>query len=168
MSLRLESLRKAIVGFRAVLEALETDISRDAAIQRFEFCFELALKSIQERARVEGLDCQSPKGCFKLASKSGWIPVFMALKVLVGVIARRAEAISQSFRTTTVRLPRSRWSLAMTQAWVECLTWQFFMPMGASEAHGYSRNSGNLAQKDWIPDQVRNDNQKKGPSDAPD
>lgn len=74
MSPRLESLRKAIVGFRAALEAFETDISRDAAIQRFEFCFELAWKSIQERVRVEGLDCQSPKGCFKLAFKSGWIP----------------------------------------------------------------------------------------------
>ena len=64
MSPRLESLRKAIDMFRAALEAFETDISRDAAIQRFEFCFELAWKSIQERARDEGLDCQSPKGCF--------------------------------------------------------------------------------------------------------
>lgn len=33
MSPRLESLRKVIVGFRAALEAFETDISRDAAIQ---------------------------------------------------------------------------------------------------------------------------------------
>jgi len=48
MSPRLESLRKAVVGFRAALEAFETDISRDAAIQRFEFCFELAWKSIQD------------------------------------------------------------------------------------------------------------------------
>jgi len=44
-----------------------------AAIQRFEFCFELAWKAIQERAREEGLDCQSPKGCFKLAFKAGWM-----------------------------------------------------------------------------------------------
>lgn len=73
MSPRLESLRKAIDKFRAALEAFGTDISRDAAIQRFEFCFELAWKSIQERARGEGLDCQSPKGCLKLAFKSGWI-----------------------------------------------------------------------------------------------
>ena len=63
----------AIDRFREALEAFETDISRDAAIQRFEFCFELAWKSIQERARDEGLDCQSPRGCLKLAFKSGWI-----------------------------------------------------------------------------------------------
>ena len=47
--------------------APETDLSRDASIQRFEFCFELAWKVIQERARTEGLDCQSPMGCLKLA-----------------------------------------------------------------------------------------------------
>ncbi len=73
MTLRGDSLRRAIVRLREALSAAETDVSRDAAIQRFEFCFELAWKVIQERARGEGLDCQSPKGCFKLAFKCGWI-----------------------------------------------------------------------------------------------
>ncbi len=73
MTARLESLRVAISRLRESLEAPETDLSRDAAIQRFEFCFELAWKAIQERAREEGLDCQSPKGCFKLAFKIGRI-----------------------------------------------------------------------------------------------
>jgi len=63
----------AVDRFRKALEVLETDVSRDAAIQRFEFCFELAWKAIQERAREEGLDCQSPKGCIKLAFKTEWI-----------------------------------------------------------------------------------------------
>jgi hypothetical protein len=49
------------------------DVSRDAAIQRFEFCFELAWKSIQERAREEGLDCQTPRSCLQLAFKILWI-----------------------------------------------------------------------------------------------
>jgi len=61
------------VRLREALAVAETDVSRDAAIQRFEFCFELAWKAVQERARNEGLDCQSPKGCLKLAFKSGWI-----------------------------------------------------------------------------------------------
>jgi nucleotidyltransferase substrate binding protein (TIGR01987 family) len=70
---RLTSLRNAVVRLREALAVAETDVSRDAAIQRFEFCFELAWKAVQERARNEGMDCQSPKGCLKLAFKSGWI-----------------------------------------------------------------------------------------------
>ena len=73
MTLRADSLGRAIVRLREALSVAETDVSRDAAIQRFEFCFELAWKVVQERARGEGLECQSPKGCFKLAFKSGWI-----------------------------------------------------------------------------------------------
>lgn len=73
MTPRLTSLRNAVVRLREALTVTETDVSRDAAIQRFEFCFELAWKTIQECARGEGLDCQSPKGCLKLAFKTGWI-----------------------------------------------------------------------------------------------
>lgn len=73
MTARRDSFSLAIVRFSEALAAPETDLSRDAAIQRFEFCFELAWKVIQEQARTEGLDCQSPKGCLKLAYKNGWI-----------------------------------------------------------------------------------------------
>jgi nucleotidyltransferase substrate binding protein (TIGR01987 family) len=73
MTTRQHSFTQAIARFRDALMAPETDLSRDAAIQRFEFCFELAWKVIQERARTEGLECQSPKGCFKLAYKNNWI-----------------------------------------------------------------------------------------------
>jgi nucleotidyltransferase substrate binding protein (TIGR01987 family) len=70
---RRDALTSAIARLRDVLAQPETDVSRDAAIQRFEFCFELAWKSIQERARDEGLDCQSPKSCLTLAFKAAWI-----------------------------------------------------------------------------------------------
>ena len=73
MTTRLDSFATAIMRFSEALSAPETDPTRDAAIQRFEFCFELAWKVIQERARTEGLDCQSPKGCLKLAYKNGGI-----------------------------------------------------------------------------------------------
>lgn len=73
MTARCDSFSRAIVRLNEALMASETDLSRDAAIQRFEFCFELAWKVIQERVRTEGLDCQSPKGCLKLAYKNGWL-----------------------------------------------------------------------------------------------
>jgi nucleotidyltransferase substrate binding protein (TIGR01987 family) len=70
---RREAFAAAIARFREVLKQPENDVSRDAAIQRFEFCFELAWKSIQERARDEGLDCQSPRGCLRVAFTTSWI-----------------------------------------------------------------------------------------------
>lgn len=73
MTARREALAAAVVRLREVLNVPENDVSRDAAIQRFEFCFELAWKSIQERAREEGLDCQTPRSCLQLAFKTSWI-----------------------------------------------------------------------------------------------
>lgn len=73
MSARRDALAAVVGRLREVLKAPESDITRDAAIQRFEFCFELAWKSIQERARNEGLDCQSPRDCLRVAFKTSWI-----------------------------------------------------------------------------------------------
>ena len=73
MTTRLDSFATAITRFSEALGTPVTNLTRDAVIQRFEFCFELAWKVIQERARTEGLDCQSPKGCLKLAYKNNWI-----------------------------------------------------------------------------------------------
>ena len=73
MTTRHQALTSTIARLRDVLGQSENDVSRDAAIQRFEFCFELAWKAIQERARDEGLDCQSPKSCLTLAFKASWV-----------------------------------------------------------------------------------------------
>ena len=73
MTTRRQALTSAITRLRDVLAQPENDVSRDAAIQRFEFCFELAWKAIQERARDEGLDCQTPKSCLTLAFKASWV-----------------------------------------------------------------------------------------------
>lgn len=72
MTAQLDSFATAIMRLGEALSAPTTDLFRDAAIQRFEFCFELAWKVIQERARAEELDCQSPKGRLKLAYKNYW------------------------------------------------------------------------------------------------
>jgi len=62
MTARRQALNVAIARLREVLKQPETDVSRDAAIQRFEFCFELAWKAIQERAREEAWIASLPEG----------------------------------------------------------------------------------------------------------
>lgn len=49
-----------------VLKESKTDIVRDSAIKRFELCFDLACKVIKQIAKKEGLECNSPRSCFKL------------------------------------------------------------------------------------------------------
>lgn len=73
MTARRESLEKAVARLEEALAAPETAMNRDATIQRFEFTFELAWKAIQEVARAQGLSCQSPKECLRLAFQQEWI-----------------------------------------------------------------------------------------------
>jgi nucleotidyltransferase substrate binding protein (TIGR01987 family) len=71
---KLTSFIKAMANLKSILAENKTPIVRDAAIKRYEICYELAWKSIQESLRTEGMEvCKSPKGCFKEAFKQGWI-----------------------------------------------------------------------------------------------
>lgn len=67
----LDSFRDAVKSFGEALVAPKSELSRDAAIKRFELAFELSWKLLQKQLREQGLDCQSPKSCFQagLANK---------------------------------------------------------------------------------------------------
>lgn len=75
MNQRLQQFRKALVRLEEVLNLREEDeIIRDSAIQRFEFTFDLAWKSLKDYIReVHGLECASPKSCIRLAFSLGLI-----------------------------------------------------------------------------------------------
>ncbi len=69
-----DDLNKAALRLEEVLELEKTAIHRDSAIQRFEFCFDLAWKSIkvflEEKKKVV---CNSPTDCFREAYRQGLI-----------------------------------------------------------------------------------------------
>ena len=66
-------LASAVRRLSQALDQPESELVRDASIQRFEFCFELAWKSIQAVARLEGQDCTSPRTAFSVAWRNEWI-----------------------------------------------------------------------------------------------
>ncbi|NQU39879.1 MAG: nucleotidyltransferase substrate binding protein [Lentisphaerae bacterium] len=71
----LKDLGKAVDQFEAAL-ALDAnnDVLKAGCIQYFEFCFELAWKTIKSCAQDEGLmECNSPKSALRQAFASGWI-----------------------------------------------------------------------------------------------
>jgi len=57
----------AIERLEEVLALEKTAINRDSAIKRFELCFDLAWKSVKNFAKGEGVECNSPRACFKTA-----------------------------------------------------------------------------------------------------
>lgn len=72
--MKLQSLKKAVANLKSILAETKTAIVRDAAIKRYELCYELAWKAVQEKSKTEGLEtCPSPKQCFKQAFAQGWI-----------------------------------------------------------------------------------------------
>lgn len=73
MSEPFDSFAAAVDRLGDALSAPASDLTRDAAIQRFEFSFELSWKAIQKALRAQGLDAASPKSCLREAFRLGWI-----------------------------------------------------------------------------------------------
>ena len=70
---RLASFRTALARLDAALAQPKTEWTRDSAIQRFEFTFELAWKAVTTAARMHGVEARSPREAFKQAFALGWV-----------------------------------------------------------------------------------------------
>jgi len=70
-----EDYKKAVAHLQSALTRKSDDeLLQAGCLKYFEFCFELAWKSIKEAAAGEGLpECLSPKSCLKQAFAMGWI-----------------------------------------------------------------------------------------------
>ena len=71
----IEGLENALDRFEDAMKVEATDdLIRAGCIQYFEFCFELAWKSVRVFCEEQGQDnCNSPKRCLKQAFANSWI-----------------------------------------------------------------------------------------------
>jgi nucleotidyltransferase substrate binding protein (TIGR01987 family) len=63
----------AVKRLKEAIEMAENPLSIDGTIQRFEFTFEQAWKTVQKFLRFEGVDCNSPRNCIKEAFYIGLV-----------------------------------------------------------------------------------------------
>lgn len=63
----------AVKRLKEAIEMAENPLSIDGTIQRFEFTFEQAWKTVQKFLRFEGVDCNSPRNCIKEAFSIGLV-----------------------------------------------------------------------------------------------
>ena len=69
----LATYERALKTLHEALALRKDTITRDAAIQRFEFCFELTWKVLKHFAEKEGLEVNSPKSALRAAFQLKWI-----------------------------------------------------------------------------------------------
>lgn len=70
----IRQFEKAVKRLKEVLSVEKTDISRDSAIQRFEFTLDISWKMLKALLEEEkGVICASPKECFREAYRQGVI-----------------------------------------------------------------------------------------------
>lgn len=71
----ISQLKKAFERFKEIMKEKENDIVRDSAIQRFEFTFELAWKSLKAylEEKKGARDLYFPKDTFRSAFQAGII-----------------------------------------------------------------------------------------------
>lgn len=65
---QLDQFRKGLARLNEALAAPKNDLTRDGAIQRFEFTIDMAWKLVKSCLEEKyGVVCQSPKECFREA-----------------------------------------------------------------------------------------------------
>ena len=93
LELKVRQFEKALGTLQAVLQAAPSEIARDAAIQRFEYTFELCWKTLSLYLReMHGIDCRSPKSCFREGLAVGLYNAATAEKLL-RMTDRRNETV---------------------------------------------------------------------------
>jgi len=72
-SIDITALHKAATKLTAILHEPKNEFIRDAAIQRFEFTYELVWKTMKRILAVKGLVINNPRDVFREAAKQGII-----------------------------------------------------------------------------------------------
>jgi len=69
----LQVFQQAVERLDGALQQEKNEYMRDSAIQRFEFTFDLAWKTMKAVLEEEGVICSSPKSCLQASYRNGLV-----------------------------------------------------------------------------------------------
>lgn len=72
-TIEISPLLLAFKRFEEARIAIEDDLDRDGTIQRFEYTFELAWKTLKRILDFKGVSANNPRDTFRLAAREGFI-----------------------------------------------------------------------------------------------
>ena len=72
-AVHVKQLEAALLTLDEVLAMEWSKVVRDASIQRFEYCFELAWKLIKKRLKTDGVEVNSPRQAIRQAFENNYI-----------------------------------------------------------------------------------------------
>jgi nucleotidyltransferase substrate binding protein (TIGR01987 family) len=119
---RLALARRALGSLREVLAEPKTAITRDAAIQRFEYSFETTWKAAQRHLRdTEGLDPGSPASVVRATHSVGLLDETAARLGLEMVRDRNLTVHTYNERLADEIYSRLQSYLAMMDSWLSAI-----------------------------------------------
>jgi nucleotidyltransferase substrate binding protein (TIGR01987 family) len=119
---RLALARRALGTLREVLAVPTTAITRDAAIQRFEYSFETTWKAAQRHLRdAEGLDSGSPANVIRSAHAVGLLDEASARLGLEMVRDRNLTVHTYNERLADEIFARLRGYLDLMDSWLTAI-----------------------------------------------
>ena len=119
---RLALARRALGTLREVLAVPTTAITRDAAIQRFEYSFETTWKAAQRHLRdAEGLDSGSPANVIRSAHAVGLLDEASARLGLEMVRDRNLTVHAYNERLADEIFARLRGYLDLMDSWLTAI-----------------------------------------------
>lgn len=71
--IEISPLIQAFSRFEEARIAIQDDLDRDGTIQRFEYTFELAWKTLKRILDFKGVTAHNPRDAFRLAAREGYL-----------------------------------------------------------------------------------------------
>ncbi len=103
---------REIVDNKAIPEILSEDFLVEITTKRFEYTYESLWKTLKEFLKIQGVECNSPRSCFKEALKEGIIEekferLFYDLIVIRNILVHiyeesQAKAICKRIKTPEI------------------------------------------------------------------